>query len=555
MRFTSAVLLAAILAGCSSPASNPITPPPPPPSVSTVTLTPATTTLAVGGTQTLTPALRDVSNAVLTDRTITWQTSDATVATVTGSGVVTAIAPGGPITITATSEGKSGTAQVTVSTPAPAPVNSVAISGGAGSIATGATTTFTVTLRDAANVPLTGRAVVWSTSDASVATVSQSGVVTGVTAGGPVTITATSETKSGSAQVTITVPPVTLTMDTFGAESYHTCQLFQGTGTIVYCAGEGQNGQLGRNVVTASQPTPLPVLGGFSFAKVYVGNFFTCALTAAGAPWCWGRGVQGAIGNGGNTDQFAPVAVSGGKTFTRMFLGWGGAACALEASGAAWCWGQGGSGALGDGGVTNQLTPVAAAPGMTFASLSVTAFSTCGLTSAGVAWCWGSSITGAIGHGNFGGSVFAPTQVSGGHLFAEITGGDQSHCGRKADGTVFCWGQNDGGQLGDGTMTNRSVPVAVATAQRFVRIGGGRGGVCGLTAAGAAWCWGAFMGNATTPQLIPGGRVFSEIDVGGEHACGREGVDIYCWGNNVRGQLGNGTTTDSAIPVRATIFT
>lgn len=217
--------------------------------------------------------------------------------------------------------------------------------------------------------------------------------------------------------------------------------------------------------------------------------------------------------------------------------------------------GSGGSGALGDGGVTNQLTPVAAAPGMTFASLSVTAFSTCGLTSAGVAWCWGSSITGAIGHGNFGGSVFAPTQVSGGHLFAEITGGDQSHCGRKADGTVFCWGQNDGGQLGDGTMTNRSVPVAVATAQRFVRIGGGRGGVCGLTAAGAAWCWGAFMGNATTPQLIPGGRVFSEIDVGGEHACGREGVDIYCWGNNVRGQLGNGTTTDSAIPVRATIFT
>ena len=559
MRFTSAVLLAAILAGCSSPtANNPITPPPPPPpppSVSTVTLTPAATTLVVGGTQLLTAAVRDASNAVLTGRTIDWQSSDLTVATVSGSGVVTAVSAGGPVTITATSEGKSGTAQVTVSTPAPAPVNSVALSGGAASIASGATTTFTVTLRDAANVALTGRAVVWSTSNASIATVSQSGVVTGVTAGGPVTITATSETKSGSAQITITTPPIALTMDTFGAESYHTCQLIQGTGTIVFCAGEGLNGQLGRNVVTVSQPTPLQVLGAFSFAKVYVGNFFTCALTAAGAAWCWGRGVQGAIGNGGNTDQFAPVMVSGGKTFTRMFLGWGGAACALEASGAAWCWGQGGSGELGNGGSTNQFAPVAAAPGITFASMAVTAFGTCGLTGAGVTWCWGSNISGAIGNGSTGGNVLAPTQVTGSHQFAEITGGDQSFCGRQSDGTVFCWGQNDGGQLGDGTTTNRNAPVAVATAQRFVRIGGGRGGVCGLTAAGAAWCWGAFMGNATTPQLIPGGRVFSEIDVGGEHACGREGVDIYCWGNNVQGQLGNGTTTDSAIPVRATIFT
>lgn len=555
MRITPFLVLAAILAGCSSPSSNPITPPPPPPAVSTVSLTPATATLAIGGNQALTASVRDASNAVLTDRTVTWQSSNEAVATVSGSGVVTAISSGGPITITATSEGKSGTAQITVSAPLPAPVNSVVLSGGAASIAIGSTTTFTATLRDAGNAVLTGRAVVWGTSNALVATVSQAGVVTGVTAGGPVTITATSEGKSGTAQVTITPPPVALTTDTFGAESFHSCQLFQGTGTIVFCSGEGQFGQLGRNAVVATQLTPLQLVGAFAFAKVYVGNFFTCALTAAGAPWCWGRGAQGAIGNGGTTDQLTPVAVSGGKTFTRMFLGWGGAACALEGSGAAWCWGQGGSGELGNGVAANQLTPVAAAPGLTFASLSVTAFSTCGLTAAGATWCWGSNLSGAIGNGTTGGNVFAPTLVSGGHQFAEITGGDQSHCGRKSDGTVFCWGQNDGGQLGDGTTTNRSAPVAVVTAQRFVRLGGGRGGVCGLTAAGEAWCWGAFMGNATTPQLIPGGRVFSEIDVGGEHACGRVGVDVYCWGKNGSGQLGNGTTTDSAIPVRATIFT
>ncbi len=554
MRAHSYLVLGTLLAGCSSAGTDPIIPPPPPPAVATVTLTPPTTTLAIGGTQTLTATLRDPSDVALFGRSISWQTSDQTVATVSGSGVVTAVAPGGPVTITATSEGKSGTAQVTVSPPALAPVNSVVLTGGAATIETGATTTFTATLRDAANLVLSGRAVVWSTSSAATAIVSQSGVVTGVSAGGPVTITATSEGRSGTAQVTITAPPVALTTDTFGAESYHTCQLLQGTGTIIYCSGEGQFGQLGRNAVVPTQLTPLQLVGSFSFAKVFVGNFFTCGLTAAGAAWCWGRGVQGAIGNGSNTDQLSPVAVSGGRTFTRMFLGWGGAVCALEVSGAAWCWGQGGSGELGNSATTNQLVPVAAAPGMTFASMAVTAFTTCGLTAAGATWCWGSNLVGTIGNGATGGNVLAPTQVSGGHQFAEITGGNQSFCGRKTDGTVFCWGFNDAGQLGDGTTTSRSAPVAVTTAQRFIRLGGGRGGVCGLTAAGAAWCWGAFMGNATTPQLVPGGRVFSEIDVGGEHACGREGNFIYCWGANASGQLGNGTTTGSAIPVRATIF-
>jgi alpha-tubulin suppressor-like RCC1 family protein len=434
-------------------------------------------------------------------------------------------------------------------------VASVAVTPTTATVTVAGTQALTVTVRDAAGAALSGRAVTWTSGAASVATVSAGGVVTGVSAGGPVTITATSEGKSGTAQLTVTGPAVALTTDTFGAESYHTCQLIQGTGTIVFCSGEGQFGQLGRSSVVATQLIPLQLVGSYAFSKVYVGNFFSCALTAAGAAWCWGRGVQGSVGYGGNTDQLSPIAVAGGRTFTRLFLGWGGTACGLEASGAAWCWGQGGSGALGNGAVANQWAPVAAAAGMTFASMAVTANAVCGLTSPGVTWCWGSNELGSIGNGAAAGTQLAPAQVSGGHQFVEITGGDQSFCGRKADGTVFCWGFNDAGQVGDGTTTNRNTPVAVSTSQRFVRLGGGRGGVCGITAAGAAYCWGAIMGNATTPQLVPGGRVFSEIDVGGEHACGREGTAIYCWGANGSGQLGNGTTNASAVPVKATIFT
>ncbi len=537
----------------------------PPAAVATVTLSGGAASIVAGATTTFTATLRDAANNVLIGRTVTWLSSNTTLATVSATGVVTGVTAGGPVTITATSEGKNATAQLTVTAPPPAPVATVTLSGGAATIAVGATTTFAATLRDAADNILTGRTVTWGSSNTTVATVSAAGVVTGVSGGGPVTITATSEGVNATAQVTVTSPPVTLTMDTFGAESYHTCQLGGIAGPIVYCHGEGTFGQLGRNAVVATQLSPLQLIGPFAFTKVYAGNFFTCALTAAGAAWCWGFGAQGSTGYGGNAHQLAPVAVAGGRSFTRLFLGWGGTACGLEASGAAWCWGNGGFGALGNGLLTNSWIPVAAAPGMTFTSMAVTAWTTCGLTSVGAAWCWGWNEEGATGNGSTTGYQLTPMPVSGGHQFVEIAGGYFSFCGRKADGTVFCWGAewepDEGGtpslrsapvRLAD--VTIRSTPVQIVTEQRFVRLGGGTGGMCGLTAAGAAWCWGAIMGYVKTPQPVPGGLVFSEIDVGTEHACGRVGEEIYCWGKNNSGQLGDGTTTNRTIPVRATIF-
>jgi uncharacterized protein YjdB/PKD repeat protein len=173
--------------------------------VASVDVSPSTGSLTPGGTLQLAATPKDADGTPLTGRTVTWSTSNSAVATVSASGLVTAVAVGGPVTISATSEGKSGSAAITVSL---TPIASVDVSPATGSVVVGGTLPLTATPKDANGNALTGRAVTWSTSDANLATVDASGVVTGKAAGGPVTITATSEGVNGTAAITVTPIPV-----------------------------------------------------------------------------------------------------------------------------------------------------------------------------------------------------------------------------------------------------------------------------------------------------------------------------------------------------------
>ncbi|HEV2644050.1 MAG TPA: Ig-like domain-containing protein, partial [Candidatus Elarobacter sp.] len=183
-------------------------PPPQPTPVATVVVSPNTGTLTVGGTLALAAVTRDASGAVLTGRTVTWATSAPQVASVSANGVVTAVAAGSA-TITATSEGKSGTAAITVQAPPPPTVASVTVSPNTGTLNVGATLSLSATARDASGSIITGQTVAWSSSAPSIASVSASGVVTAVAAG-PATITATVGGKSGTSAITVQVPPPTV---------------------------------------------------------------------------------------------------------------------------------------------------------------------------------------------------------------------------------------------------------------------------------------------------------------------------------------------------------
>src|SRR5437764_295607 len=168
--------------------------------VASVTVSPASASLTVGQTAQFSATARDANGNALAGRPVTWTSSEGARASGGASGRATGVAAGGPVTMTATSEGQSGAATVTV---ANAPVASVTVAPATASVATGQTVQLSATPTDGNGNPLTGRVITWASSDNTIASVNGSGLVTGVAAGGPVTITATSEGKSGTASITV----------------------------------------------------------------------------------------------------------------------------------------------------------------------------------------------------------------------------------------------------------------------------------------------------------------------------------------------------------------
>ena len=146
--------------------------------------------------------------------------------------------------------------------------------------------------------------------------------------------------------------------------------------------------------------------------------------------------------------------------------------------------------------------------------------------------------------------------------FVQISTGDYHTCALTSRGAAYCWGNNFSGELGDGTTSNASSPQAVIGGLRLASISAGYEFTCGLTTRGAAYCWGdnlyGELGDGTTtdsgvsgPQAVIGGLKFASIQPGAFHTCGLTSRGAaYCWGANFLMQLGNGTTTPSAVPVQ-----
>ena len=350
-----------------------------------------------------------------------------------------------------------------------------------------------------------------------------------------------------------------------------TCALLA-TGTV-RCWGDNPHGQLGDGTTT-TRTTPVDVTGlPAGVRAISTGGYHTCALTTGGDVWCWG----GLLGSGTPKDTSVPVEVSGLPGSAAAISAGMVDTCALMSGGDVECWGDNAYRELGPAASTSGRGPVVIS-GLPAAIRAVAAGGahTCVVTAAGTVMCWGFDFHGELGNGTFTPVSASPVKVTGisGGVDAIAAGGHS--CAVMTGGTVKCWGFNYHGQLGNGTTTDSSVPVAVVfpvekpaptaaprlpAPSSFTAIAVGGYHACALSSDGRVFCWGqnldGQLGDGTRTERhrpievtgLPGG--VTAITAGLSHTCALTSAgEVWCWGSNSYRQLGDGATASSSVPVR-----
>ena len=356
------------------------------------------------------------------------------------------------------------------------------------------------------------------------------------------------------------------------------------SGDIAVCWGNNNSGQIGDGTTTARTrpvvPRNLPAV-----TQIVAGQWNTCARLTDGTARCWGSNIDGQLGDGArsirSTPGVVPDLVGVSEVSAARFH-----TCARMSDATVRCWGSNSQGQLGDGTSENSSSPrfVGGIADITQVSTGGLG-TTCALRRDGAVFCWGRS-----------GFSPLPTLVEGVSRVREIAAATTSTCARRADDvlcwsvfnvamppipltgvigidagygyncvlkmdvTVWCWGNNDRGQLGDGSTTTRSSPAQVTNLTEVIGIGLGPFHACARKRDGSVWCWGdntsGQIGDGVTsePRLTPVRSSVSdvaELSLGDDYSCARfVNGTVRCWGANANGQLGDGSTTARLSPVQ-----
>lgn len=348
------------------------------------------------------------------------------------------------------------------------------------------------------------------------------------------------------------------------AGGYHTCAIVGGN---VKCWGYNHEGELDNGSVVSS-PVAVVAASLSGVTAISAGLNFNCAIVGGGGVRCWGWNIAGQLGDGTLTSTNAgpPVGVSGISTGATSIAAGGYHACAVV-GGAAKCWGYNFFGQLGNSSLIGSAVPVS----VTGLSSSVTSIiaslsNTCGqmvFGSNSELKCWGINLDGELGlDDRLYQAVPVPVPAIASGATALAHGSTALHSCAIVNGGAQCWGDNENGELGDGSLIDNSTPAPVS---------GLTSGVTAITTGvyhscavviGAAKCWGlntyGQLGNASgtsssTPVQVSGlTSGVTDISASYWHTCAIVGGTVKCWGQNVNGELGDGSIAVSPVPQTVT---
>lgn len=330
----------------------------------------------------------------------------------------------------------------------------------------------------------------------------------------------------------------------------------------------GHNGfsNLGTNDRVHRSSPVQTVSGGTNWKQLSSGSHHVSVIKTDGSLWTWGYNTFGQLGDASQTSRSSPVqTVSTGTNWKQVSSGFTYTA-AIKTDGTLWTWGRNLWGNLGnnDGSQATQSSPVqTVAQGTNWKLVACGGYQTAAIKTDGTLWMWGSNNFGELGNNSGVAHRSSPIQtISGGTNWKFVACGNYTTSAIKTDGTLWTWGWNQFGQLGDNTTTNRSSPVqTISQGTNWKSLGASYVYVSAIKTDGRLWLWGnneqGFLGdNSTThrsspvqtvstgtnwKQLAGFGRVIAAIKTDGT---------LWGWGHNTQGSLGDNTTTHRSSPVQ-----
>jgi alpha-tubulin suppressor-like RCC1 family protein len=276
--------------------------------------------------------------------------------------------------------------------------------------------------------------------------------------------------------------------------------------------GINSSGGLGTNNTTARSSPVQTISGGTNWKQVSVNTFWSAAIKTDGSLWLWGQNYQGQLGNNTTTARSSPVqTISAGNNWKQVSAG-DDFCAAIKTDGTLWTWGQGSSGQLGDNTAAFKSSPVQTISATTnWKQVSCGEFHTSAVKTDGTLWTWGRNHRGQLGNNDTTNRSSPVQTISTGTNWKLVSCGYYHTAAIKTDGTLWAWGLNDFGQLGNNDITNRSSPV----------------------------------------QTISAGTNWKQVSAGNINTiCTKTDGTLWLWGANDRGQLGDLTTIHKSSPVQ-----